>query len=204
MDVTKDNFNELLPQIIDDIDGAEFISIDAEFTGLGLEPSTKNDILDTSQERYEKVSKVIAQFMPIQIGICTFTYKAEGKHYEARPYNFYIFPRTGNRFFKLDREFKCQVSSLEFLSNHQFDFSKWVSKGVPYLSVEQQERIQLQLNNLVENDEPLVEGDTLYDFAQGCIVQVRDFLQNSTEKEMIIKTPSTYHKRVLHQTVSRE
>jgi poly(A)-specific ribonuclease len=203
MNITQENFEELLPRIVEDIKQCDFISIDAEFTGLGLDPLTRNDILDTSAERYEKVSKVITQYLPIQIGICTFTYKKDAKQYIANPYNFYIFPKTGNRFFGLDRAFKCQVSSLEFLNQHQFDFSKWISTGIPFVSLDEEERIQKKLQSIVD-DSPMNEGDTLHDFAQGCIVQVKDFLQNSTEKEMIIKTPSNYHKRVVHQTIKRE
>lgn len=204
MNVERGNFQDLLPRIIDDINNADFIAIDSEFTGLGLDQMNKYDLLDSMEERYQKVANTIADYLPIQIGIATFKYSSESKHYQSNPYNFYIFPKCGNRFFGLDRTFTSQVSSLEFLESHEFNFQKWISQGVSFVNHHDEDRIQAKLDAMVETDEPLKEGDTLYEYSVGCVAQVRDFLQNSTEKMMVIKTPSTYHKRIVHQTISRE
>jgi poly(A)-specific ribonuclease len=125
MNVTKDNFEQLLPQVIKDIKACDFIGIDCEFTGLVKDRRDRIDIMDSAADRFQKVSSSVRSFLPIQVGICTFQYKPDG-FYEAKPYNFYVFPKSGNRYFGLERVFSTQVGSLEFLLGNNFDFMKWV------------------------------------------------------------------------------
>jgi poly(A)-specific ribonuclease len=166
MQVTLENFEQLLPRIVGDINKADFISFDSEFTGLGsTEPELRTNILDTIQERYEKISQVARQYLPIQIGICTFEFVESGKYYIAKPYNFFVFPRTGNKMFGLDRSFSSQVSSLEFLNGCNFDWATWISKGLPFVNHEDEERILDRLQVMGAVDPPLKEGDTLYEFS---------------------------------------
>jgi poly(A)-specific ribonuclease len=166
MQVNKDNFELLLPRIVNDIKSCDFISIDCEFTGLGLEKSQRNDILDSVQDRYVRVASVASKFLPIQIGIALFSYSPSLERYVAKPYNFYVFPRAGNRQFGLDRSFQCQIGSLEFLESCGFNWNEWIKNGVSFMNKDHEERIKLRLNQQQETDAPLVQGDTLYDFQQ--------------------------------------
>jgi poly(A)-specific ribonuclease len=73
------------------------------------------------------------KFLVSQFGLSTF--KCVDGQYTAKTYNFNIFPR---QFMNFDKRFACQASSLEFLTEHKFDFNKFIYEGVGYLSLEQQ------------------------------------------------------------------
>jgi len=54
MNVTRENFAELLPEILAKIDVADLVAVDLEFTGL---PNDKEfSQLDTRDERYIKTA----------------------------------------------------------------------------------------------------------------------------------------------------
>ena len=67
-------------------------------------------------------------FLVSQFGLSTF--KFENGEYTAKTYNFNIFPK---KFMNFDKRFSCQASSLEFLTEHKFDFNKFIYEGVGYL-----------------------------------------------------------------------
>ena len=63
MEVTADNFHEVLPVVEKAIDDATFVAIDGEFTGLSLgTEGTPQNAMDTADERYAKVQLYIAHF----------------------------------------------------------------------------------------------------------------------------------------------
>lgn len=83
------------------------------------------------QWRYEKVQftmktqlfiRFYCQFIFMFIFFIRFTYRA---------YNFYTFPKPMSRYAP-DCRFLCQSSSMEFLSNHNFDFNKLFKHGAEY------------------------------------------------------------------------
>ncbi|KAJ3255099.1 hypothetical protein HK103_006642 [Boothiomyces macroporosus] len=201
MEVVAENFEVLLPHILKDIEEAEFISFDTEFSGLGLGNAVRNDMMDTIEDRYQKISTVASQFIPMQVGLGIFKYDHNQSMYVCHPYNFYVFPKTGTKQFGLDRTFQIQLSCLEFLLQNKFDIQKW-TKGVPFLNRQDEERI-LEKLQAITYDEPLEEGHNLYDYVQEWIPKITDFMQNGTDKTFEIKTPSSAHKRVIHQTVGR-
>lgn len=205
VDVTRDTFSSLLPQIQDDIRNAKFVAFDCEFSGLGSNlKEAQPDLLDTPASRYLKVSRTCSEFLPLQIGICTFEYREKEDFYIAKPYNFYVFPSTGNRFFQLDRCFSTQISSMEFLLSHNFDWNKWATQGVPYVNHDDYERIMEKLGaSDFDAPSPPEKGDSLYEFSQEVIGQAREFLQNSTDKKIQIAAPSAYHKRVIHISIAK-
>lgn len=73
MEVTVENFKEALPQIIEDIKQADFISLDTEFSGIfkgGKEQKGANRHY-TVEQRYEIYRKDAEKFQVLQLGICT-------------------------------------------------------------------------------------------------------------------------------------
>lgn len=73
------------------------------------------------------------KFLVSQFGLSAFTF-ADGA-YTAKTFNFNIYPRSFQSF---DKRFVCQASSLEFLTQHKFDFNKFIYQGIGYLTLEQQ------------------------------------------------------------------
>ena len=60
------------------------------------------------------------------MGICLFTQKDE-KHYEARPYNIYLFPREDGYF---SPQIHIDVSAAEFNTQHGMNWNKWFAEGL--------------------------------------------------------------------------
>ena len=80
VDVTRDTFAKICPQLIRDIGEAEFVGVDFEFTGL------KANFRRYLGEQHayagpEGGKESVQQFLPIQLGICTARREARGDSY---------------------------------------------------------------------------------------------------------------------------
>lgn len=97
MDTTRENFEEVLPEVLEAIQGCAFVALDLEMSGISLtDPQFRTNYGDTPQERYAKMRPVASRYNIIQLGLCTFT-KGGGKggkkqgadELVARPFNIY-------------------------------------------------------------------------------------------------------------------
>ena len=131
MEILRTSFHESLSTISEAINSASFLAIDAEFSGLNVKWGVENSF-DTPQERYSKLKDGSKDFIIIQFGLCTFTWDIKQELYIAKPFNFYIFPKVWNRQCP-DVRFLCQSSSIDFLTEHKFDFNKLFYEGISYL-----------------------------------------------------------------------
>mmetsp|Transcript_32691 Transcript_32691/g.56868 ORF Transcript_32691/g.56868 Transcript_32691/m.56868 type:complete len:475 (+) Transcript_32691:2829-4253(+) len=127
MEVTRLNFLKLMPQILEDIQSSTFVAYDMEHTGIYADKRLQNTAMDTLLHRYMKIRESIRVLYPLQVGIVTF--HNHGNRFEARPYSFYLYPRSKPN---LERTFLIQSSSVEFLSGHNFDFNKTFRDGINY------------------------------------------------------------------------
>ncbi|XP_048051562.1 poly(A)-specific ribonuclease PARN isoform X1 [Megalobrama amblycephala] len=145
MEVTRQNFKEVLPEVCNAVQEADFISIDGEFTGISDGPSVSalTNGLDTPEERYTKLRKHSMNFLLFQFGICTFRYDQAQSTYITRAFNFYIFPKPFSRT-SPDIKFICQSSSIDFLASQGFDFNKVFRSGIPYLTREEESQLREQ------------------------------------------------------------
>lgn len=130
MELTRDNYYEIEPKILKDIDNCEFIAFDLEFSGL---IPSKFKIYDSPEENFQK-SKIMAEnFRIIQLGITPFIRKENNeKAYIAKPYNIYVFPSEKQS----NNKFDFFLDSVIFNREHGCDFNKWINKGVSYLNNE--------------------------------------------------------------------
>ena len=131
MEILRSNFKESLKAVSEAIDSASLLAIDAEFSGLNVKWGAENSF-DTPQERYSKLKEGCRDFIIIQFGLCTFTWDKNQELYIAKPFNFFIFPKVWNRQCP-DVRFLCQSSSIDFLTEHNFDFNKLFREGISYL-----------------------------------------------------------------------
>ncbi|CAG4979521.1 unnamed protein product [Colias eurytheme] len=124
MEVTRKNFKESLPMVAASIEKADFLVIDAEFTGLinGRDVS----VFDLPQEYYLTLLNGSTEFLLIQYGLCAFYWDDKEEHYMNDAYNFYLFPRSRPG---PEKMFLCQSSSLDFLASQGFDFNKLIREG---------------------------------------------------------------------------
>lgn len=134
MDVTKENFIQLLPEISDTIRNCDFIAFDTEFSGLHREKC--NFFFDTPEERFAKAVETGRDFFVMQFGLACFT-RTSSLKYDNKTWNFYIFPQpVTNELYNAsaDRIFAVQAESMQFLSQHGFDFNKLFKHGLSYLT----------------------------------------------------------------------
>uniref|UniRef100_A0A9J8CD92 Poly(A)-specific ribonuclease PARN n=1 Tax=Cyprinus carpio carpio TaxID=630221 RepID=A0A9J8CD92_CYPCA len=145
MEVTRQNFKEVLPEVCSAVQEADFISIDGEFTGISDGPSVSalTNGLDTPEERYTKLRKHSMNFLLFQFGVCTFRYDQNQSTYVTKAFNFYIFPKPFSRT-SPDIKFICQSSSIDFLASQGFDFNKVFRSGIPYLTQEEESQLREQ------------------------------------------------------------
>ncbi|XP_076646036.1 pre-piRNA 3'-exonuclease trimmer [Halictus rubicundus] len=154
-EVVDQNFEELYPDIENSIKNASFISIDSEFSGLqSFDHEQKYSLFDSLDDRYKLLRQTMEPFIIIQCGIAAFQHIPNENVYKGQCYNFYLLPRSVP--FK-NRKFSFQVSALEFLSIHNFDFNKCIHNGISFLDQIDEEILKehLEKGNLDNNLENL-------------------------------------------------
>ena len=150
-DVTRSNFVQLLPEILDAVGRASWLSFDCEYTALRPgEPAGR--LSDTPESRHQRHVAAVAAAgghtaIINQFGLAIFIEDLDARTpsllYVARVYNFFLCPRAATA--SLDEEFVCQASSLAFLGRHGFDFNRWVGEGLGWLSREQEAELRREV-----------------------------------------------------------
>lgn len=213
MDVVNENFYQLLPEIEQAIAECDFIAIDGEFTGL--HNGTMVSIFDTATQYYLKLRSNCMDFLMVQFGLCAVKYNTEKKKFTYRAYNFYTFPKPMSRYAP-DCRFLCQSSSMEFLSNHNFDFNKLFKHGIPFLTVPDEQVLQNELlnrykQNCLQSQTPSKVSDYIpipenhkAEIEIAC-EKVKELLESETSSEIIIaeKTNSFVRKLIYQEVYKR-
>eukprot|EP00927_Polykrikos_kofoidii_P055477 TRINITY_DN49728_c0_g1_i1.p1 TRINITY_DN49728_c0_g1~~TRINITY_DN49728_c0_g1_i1.p1 ORF type:complete len:421 (-),score=52.80 TRINITY_DN49728_c0_g1_i1:87-1349(-) len=119
-----------------EIEMANFVALDCEFSGLFLNPTKEHTTLPV-EEYFTKCVESIPQFLLLQLGICCArwqpvqqtavgggTAQTDGK-WELRSYEFNLWP-DARRVFKVDLE------SLRYLRRHRFDFNAFFDSAYTY------------------------------------------------------------------------
>ena len=141
-EVTRDNFESLLPDICQLIDRAAFISFDCEFTALNPDASLQSSLFDDISRRYAKLSRPAVHSIISQLGLSIFQQEPATNTFTARTFNVFVCPRS---LASVDETFACSTSSLEFLMRFNFDFNKFLYRGVPYLNLNSENQLRADL-----------------------------------------------------------
>ncbi|XP_038059141.1 poly(A)-specific ribonuclease PNLDC1-like [Patiria miniata] len=176
--VTRHNFEELLPEILRNIERSDFIAIDTEFTGLHFQSDSHNSLFDTPQDRYSKLRQTASQFTVCQLGLSAFIKSSSQNKYSAHTYNFYLFPKSCAT---IDARFSCQASSIQFLCQYGFDFNKLFYGGVSYLSMEAEKELRQQ----VEEQESILTSDVDDHLVTSFTSAISDWLPGAKEGDQI-------------------
>jgi len=151
MEVTTDNYESILPELIEKIQACDFCSIDCELSGI---TNYKNlNSFDTPKIRYEKIKRNDERFLILQFGLCLFRRNEEETKsftYDCDAYNCFLFPRSQNSKFTKDLPFSCLNSSVEFLCEQNFDFNKVFNKGITFMSKDTEENSRYKLMQTIE------------------------------------------------------
>ncbi|CAF1293647.1 unnamed protein product [Rotaria sordida] len=128
MDVNRDNFYGVLPEILNDINNADYVAIDGEFTGIL--PFNKMNYFDTPAERYKRHYECDRHYLMIQVGLAMVRcINPTENRYALKAYNFYLYPENEIDAF----DFRSKSSSLQFLAANHFDFTQLFLKGIPFV-----------------------------------------------------------------------
>ena len=141
-EVTRNNFQSLLPEICSHIDQSSFLAFDCEFTALDPDKTLQASLFDDIKRRYSKLSSPALHSIISQFGLSIFRHDLASNTFIARTYNFYVSPRS---LASVDETFACSTSSLEFLMRFNFDFNKFLYDGVPYLNREKEAQLRRDL-----------------------------------------------------------
>ncbi|XP_047995663.1 poly(A)-specific ribonuclease PARN-like [Leguminivora glycinivorella] len=198
MEITRKNFKESLPIVSDSIKRADFLVIDAEFTGLINGPDVT--MFDSPAEYYLRTMMGCKDFLLIQYGLCAFYWDEDAKQYMNDAYNFYLFPRGRPG---PERMFLCQSSSLDFLSAQGFDFNKLIRDGIPYMTEPTETRLREMLTERQKsyaNDTNIipVPEENKQQIEDIC-KKVREFLDEQKSDEMEIDRCNAFIRRLLFQ-----
>jgi hypothetical protein len=128
IELTRYNFSDWSSKVISSIQDADFISIDSELTGLVEEryqPIIYNN--EVLERKYVEMAHSAKAFALIQFGIAIFKWDPKERIYEWSAFSFYLSPNTNN-----SDLFSIQWSSLEFLTENNFDFNRVIKEGIMY------------------------------------------------------------------------
>jgi len=159
MDVTVQNFEEVVTELQQVLPTAKFVAIDEEMTGVSFSGEKQVSIGDRPHQRYQRMRRVANHYSIIQFGLAVFhesSSKEPGSDltvgapssYTCRVYNFYLFPQEGG--VNLDGE------AVTFNRNHGMDWNKWVREGVTYVNRKKAEELR---KALVWESSPIATGN---------------------------------------------
>eukprot|EP00919_Chromeraceae_sp_WS-2016_P075415 GHVR01178414.1.p1 GENE.GHVR01178414.1~~GHVR01178414.1.p1 ORF type:complete len:336 (-),score=78.54 GHVR01178414.1:326-1300(-) len=119
---SKEYHTQLIEKAVTDIDSAEFVAFDCEFSGL----FSSFDKEVTLQGHWDLCRESIPNFLTIQFGICTARRDpVEHCNWVLSPHNFYVYPSER-------RNFMSDTKTLQWLLKQGFDFSRWLEEGLSY------------------------------------------------------------------------
>lgn len=218
MNVTRHNFEQCFADLQADISrpSCKFIAIDTEFTGLSPNEEEKERFLDTLDERYAKVKRAGESFLITQFGLSTVHLDegdsssssdeedSSGAKFCIKTWNFYVFPRP---YGQLDERFLCQASSLQFLSEHGFDFNKFIGDGIPYISLSRTKNLKKRLDKRIENMNKVNKNLSLSPegelFQADVEARLDAWLADGAKKgaKLLVPTRNSFFNMIVHETV---
>lgn len=196
MEVLKENFRDILPVFQEALERAEIVGLDLEFTGIKGRPEYYNDTL---QERYEKNRRVAMTYKIIQVGVCLMEKK--NNKWEARPFNFYVFPEEiGSN----NPRVILEAGAIAFLRMHDMDFNKWIYQGIPYMNSQQDQEMFNKLYTREKEEESELNISKPYDVAkiESAIKTIEEFL-TSEQKQTELTGLNAFLRKYMYSHIKK-
>lgn len=197
MEVTNQNFIQLLPEISETIRECDFIAIDTELSGLMRDRSLNR--FDLPEERFAKAFESSRGYFILQFGLSCFT-RADALEYNNKTYNFYIFPQPHEGHGDVDRTYSIQAHAIQFLISNGFDFNKLFKHGVSYLTFSEKKdlvaRLKADLKTQTRTDSTETELNELKAKNRQSLTVAKGFLE-VLEQIIINKKPIVGHNLII-------
>ena len=202
-EVTQDNFQIILPKVLNSIASANFLSFDTEFTGLCTNKFHRYSALDEVEQRFTKVRDSAIHFGLMQVGITAFHWNPKKSKYACEAFAFYLFPRNQNES-SSERRFSCQLSSLEFLAGHNYDFNKTFYKGVSFMSRKEEANFRENNSPLRTNDDkPLKLNDETKAFVEEQCNKIEGWMKQGAPGRLDLTPCNSFRRFLLYQEVGK-
>ncbi|TLD30578.1 hypothetical protein PspLS_02155 [Pyricularia sp. CBS 133598] len=186
IDIDATNFWRLLPQVLEEIASAEYVSFDLEMTGIRV----KNGLSDRQdkfsiEDCYAAACEVAQTFQIIEFGMTCSKYDTEKRSYRWIAYNFRLAPwylgdnRTHLALAKsFDRRYTLSSNSFGFLRGNRGDdiTSLALENGIMYLSRQEADEAyqyfidpDKKVRNLIDLNKENLEANLFYDWVRSAI-----------------------------------
>jgi len=142
MEGRASNFRKVLADFESRLQGAEFVAIDTELTGVDIE-GEQDSFDDSALQRLDRHCRIAERYTLIQVGLTIVGREANGgreEHLTFASYNLFAFPYVGPEIAGRESGFFCQASALRFNVQHNVDFNEWIKEGISYMSREDERR----------------------------------------------------------------
>ncbi|KAG1689876.1 hypothetical protein DVH05_001910 [Phytophthora capsici] len=204
MNVTRHNFAKHFSDLQKDLKlpTCRFVAIDTEFTGLSPNDFEREQYLDTLEERYKKVKRAGESFLITQFGLST-VHLDQKDQFQIKTWNFYVFPRP---YGSLDERFLCQASSLQFLSEHGFDFNKFIGDGIPFVNLAKtpamKKRLKRRIDGLSKVNKNLQLSEDGVAFQKDVVEQLDQWINAGAKKgeKLLVPTRNSFYSMIVHET----
>ncbi|CAL8069192.1 unnamed protein product [Orchesella dallaii] len=139
MEVYRSNYVEVLPKLLQKMEGAAFISFDAEYTGLKFNDGELTSLFDNIVHRYEKLRKVVLSNSAPQFGLSIFHRIEDSNNcteqiYSVDAYSFHLTEACFADFNMTGVKASVDTECCQFLKEIKFDYGVWLRNSVPYLN----------------------------------------------------------------------
>lgn len=215
MEIRKDQFGTEAVRLLQDIADSHFIAFDFEFSGIA-ERNRDRVGKATIAERYEETRASVQEYQPLQIGLTIVKLDEENNRYVLEPYNLNISPLPLLRERQFTRKWSMNSGAISFLQRNGFDFAKQMLHGVPYLSVQEEEKARAKMTADAKREDLEFKQDD-----QHLVGHVRTSIatwmsQPKEEQEEYLNIPNnnathdlgdelnSYQRRLVHQIVQNE
>uniref|UniRef100_K1R7D7 Poly(A)-specific ribonuclease PARN n=1 Tax=Magallana gigas TaxID=29159 RepID=K1R7D7_MAGGI len=145
-----------------------------------------------------------SDFLVFQVGLCTFCYIEEDKKYEAKPFNFYVFPKPYSRAAP-DCRFLCQNKQcIPFITSTQ------ESELRDLMEERHKQYKQFSSPAFVTPDSgaeavttkgPINVPEEHKDFIEGICKSVEEFLEKDGEENLSLPPCNGFVRKLIYQTV---
>jgi len=214
MDITKTQFGVEAVRLLQNIADSHFIAFDFEFSGIAERNRDRSGKANV-QERYEETRASVQEYQPLQIGLTIVKLDESKGRYVLEPYNFNISPLPLLRERQFTRKWSMSSGAISFLHKNGFDFGRQMTHGVPYLSVQEEQRARDKMTADSRRDDMVLKEDDHI-----LVRHIRDSIarwqaQPKERQEDYLNIPhgqpsgipdelNGYQRRLVHQIVQNE
>jgi poly(A)-specific ribonuclease len=177
-------------------------------TGLFVD-GVREEFLDEPSDRYAKLRESSHQYVINQFGLSCFAQDKAGGGWVAKTFNLYVFPEPLSKDVN-SKKFLCDAGSLSFLAGNGFDFTKWITKGIPFMPAkERKEKIEAALKTYEikgkkADREPVLPYDKAYiDFLTSFTLQLQFFINSSDDKTLLTDEMNGFKRLLAFQEIEK-